>query len=33
MVKSLEKKEAKFVGLYKAVDVFSNMKQRRYPLK
>jgi len=33
MVLNVEKKEAKFVDLYKAVDAFSNMKQRRYPLK
>ena len=33
MVLNLEKEEAKCVDLYKAVDAFSNMKQRRYPLK
>lgn len=33
MVLNVEKEEAKFVDLYKAVDAFSNMKQRRYPLK
>lgn len=32
-VLNVEKEEAKCVDLYKAVDAFSDMKQRRYPLK
>jgi len=33
MVLNVEKEEAKCIDLYKAVDAFSNIKQRRYPLK